>query len=111
MAIYSMSAESSRLVVESEELRSALEKAGSKEWDEFSFSEKTILWGFWGNEVDRVELQFRLSARDNAEPDNIVFGESDLKLASFRNWWCETKVLYGSDFVFYFNELIKNANR
>ena len=111
VAIYSMSADNSRLLVESEALRSVLEKAHSEEWDEFPFSEKTILWGYWGNEVDRVELQFRLFARNDAEPDNIIFGESDLKLTSFRKWWGETKDWYGSDFVVYFDELIENANR
>jgi hypothetical protein len=93
VAIYSMSADNSRLLVESPELRGALEKANTGEWSGFSYAERLILWGFWGNEVDRLELQFRLFQRDGVEPDNILFGESDLKLESFRSWWGEAKVL------------------
>lgn len=72
-------------------------------------AERTILWGYWGNEVDRVELQFVLA--DNSEPDNIVFAEADLQLKSFRAWWGETRVLYSPLFVVYFDELIARNNR
>ncbi len=109
VAIYSMAADNGRLLIESRELRDVLEQATTAELSEFSYAEKTILWGYWGNEVDRVELQFVLA--DNSEPDNIVFAEADLQLKSFRAWWGEAKVLYSPDFVTYFDELIARNNR
>jgi hypothetical protein len=54
---------------------------------------------YWGNEVDRAELQYQLSERNQTELDNIVQG-----------WWANTKGLYQKGFVAYFDELVEAAS-
>ena len=109
VAIYSMSADNQRLTLEHPELREMFVRIETEEWSNFSREEKMIIGTYWGNEVDRTELQFVLFKRNGTELDNIVFAEQDLSTQTFSAWWSIAKQNYASDFIEYLDGLIEKA--
>jgi len=110
VAVYSIAAENARLLVENDALRQVYQSVNAEPGIKLSNDQKLLLSVFWGNEVDRAELQYRLYQRNHSKLDNIVFFEPDLRLPAFQEWWSATKNLYESDFVQYLDELSAKNN-
>ena len=106
-----MAAENSQLLIENDQLRNIYVQIRTKAWAELSDEDKVTLGTFWFVEVDRLELQFRLYRRNRVPLDNIVFGESDLKLLPSWEWWrTEARDAYEPELVTYFEQLIEDTN-
>jgi hypothetical protein len=109
VAVYSLASDANRLVIEHPRLKELLLEARTIGWNEFSDTDKVTVGYFWGGELNRLELQFRLITRNNDDLDNIVFQEQFLGLRSFQDFWISIRPRYEPRFVAFVDRLIAAA--
>ena len=108
VAIYNLQAEADLLLAESDEILDAVARAATTNWEDLSARERLRLGAFWGMRVTSAALEFKLYRRDGAPPGSLVFPFQLSSYSSFREWWAQTRWLYGPDFVNYFERQMQS---